>query len=114
MRTVALYEMLFGLLTAVGGVIGYVTADSIESLIAGLAAGLALLFTGFTMQKGSRTALYIALVISLILLGQFGRKFFFVDNTPFMPAGLMSILSIISLILIVLMLVQPQERKRIF
>lgn len=114
MRTVALYEMLFGLITVVGGVIGFVTADSMESLIAGGAAGLALLFTGFTMQKGSRTGMYIALVISLLLLGQFGRKFFFIDGTPFMPAGLMSIMSIISLILIVLVLVQPKERKRIF
>jgi uncharacterized membrane protein (UPF0136 family) len=113
MRTVALYEMLFGLLTMVGGVIGYVDAGSTVSLVAGLAAGLALLFSGFTMQKGSRTGLFIALIITVTLLGQFGVKFFF-DNAKFMPAGLMSILSIISLLLLLLLLVQPKERKRIF
>ncbi len=113
MRTVALYEMLFGLLTIIGGIIGYATAGSVISLVAGIAAGLALLFSGFTMQKGSRTGLYIALVVTLVLLGHFGRNFFFGD-AAFMPAGLMSVLGIISLLLLVLLLVQPKERKRIF
>ena len=113
MRTVALYEMLFGLLTLIGGIIGYVNAGSTVSLIAGGAAGIALIFSGLTMQKGSRKGLVIALVITLLLLGRFGMVFFFQDG-KFMPAGLISILSIISLLLLLLVLVQPKERKRIF
>ena len=114
MRSVALYEMLFALLTIVGGIIGFVTADSLVSLIAGGAAGLALLFAAFSMQKGSRTGMYIVLLITLLLLGNFGYKLFFVEGTKFMPAGLMTILSIISLLLLLLLFVQPKERKRIF
>lgn len=113
MRTVALYQMLFGLLTIVGGIIGFASAGSTVSLIAGVAAGIALLFSGLTIQKGSRRGLFIALGIAIILLFQFGVKFF-MENAPFMPAGLMSILSIISLLLIIIILVQPKERKRIF
>ena len=113
MRTVALYEMLFGLLTLAGGLIGYFTADSWESLVAGLVAGVVLIGAALKMQKGSRIGLYVALVATLLLLGNFGYKFFF-QGAEFMPAGLMSILSIISLLLLLLILVQPAERKRIF
>jgi len=115
MRTVALYEMLFGLLTIAGGVIGFVTADSTASLIAGVLCGIALLVSGLAMQRGSRPGLFAALVISVALLVNFGRGYIAGDTTPaFMPAGLMSILAIISLLLLLLLLVQPKERKRIF
>lgn len=113
MRTVALYEMLFGILTLVGGIYGYAAASSTISLITGVAAGLILITAGFTMQKGSRRGLFGCLVVTLILMAFFGRQFFFTDGA-FMPAGLMSILSIISLLLLVLLLLQPTERKRIF
>ena len=114
MRTVALYEMLFGLLTLVGGVIGYVSAGSVVSIVAGVVAGMILILAALKLQKGARSGLYTCLIVTLLLLGQFGRNFFFTDNAKFMPAGMMSILSIISLILLLILLVQPKERKRIF
>lgn len=97
----------------VGGIIGFATANSMVSLIAGLAAGLILVFGALKMQKGGRVGLYVCLVVTLALLVQFGMKFF-LGNATFMPAGLMSILSILSLLLLILLLVQPAERKRIF
>jgi len=114
MRTVALYEMLFGVLTLVGGIMGYVSAGSIISLSAGIVAGLIIIMSALSMQKGSRSAVWVEMIVSIALLAQFGRKFFFEEGTAFMPAGLMSILSIISLLLLVIILVQPKERKRIF
>jgi uncharacterized membrane protein (UPF0136 family) len=113
MRTVALYEMLFGIITLVGGIIGFVTADSIISLIAGLAAGLILVGAALKMQKGSRVGLYVCLIVSLALLVQFGMKFF-TPEFKWMPAGVMAILSILSLLLLIILLLQPAERKRIF
>jgi uncharacterized membrane protein (UPF0136 family) len=113
MRTVALYEMLFGVMTVVGGIIGFAVAASVVSLIAGLVAGIILVGAALKMQKGSRTGLYVCLVVSILLLARFAMVFF----TPagdFFPAGLMSILSFISLLLLVLLLLQPAERKRIF
>lgn len=113
MRTVALYEMLFGIVTLVGGIIGFTSAGSVVSLAAGGVAGIILVLGALSMQKGSRRGLYTCLIVTLALLAQFGYKFFFA-SAPFMPAGLMAILSIISLLLLVLILLQPAERKRIF
>jgi uncharacterized membrane protein (UPF0136 family) len=114
MRTAALYEMLFGLLTLVGGIIGFTSAGSWISLASGGVAGIILIVAAFSMQKGSRTGLYVTLVVTLALLGNFGYKFFLDPTARFMPAGLMSILSGISLIVLLIVLVQPKERKRIF
>lgn len=113
MRSVALYEMLFALLTIVGGIIGFVAAESYVSLVAGAIAGLILFFAALSMQKGSRRAMFIILFVTLVLLGYFGYSFF-AGPGKFMPAGLMSILSFISLILLLILFVQPKERKRIF
>jgi uncharacterized membrane protein (UPF0136 family) len=113
MRTVALYEMLFGMLTMAGGVIGYFTAGSWISLVTGLIAGMILVGAALKMQKGGRSGLYTDLVMTLLLLGWFGYQIV-AGTGRFMPAGLMSILSIISLLLLIIILVQPAERKRIF
>lgn len=113
MRPVALYEMLFGLFTLAGGIIGFATAGSVVSLAAGSLTGLVLIFAGLAMQKGSRKGLYVALAVSLLLAGYFGYNFF-VRSAAFMPAGIVSIMGLLSLVFLVLLLVQPKERKRIF
>ena len=113
MRTVALYQMLFGLVTLVGGIIGYVQADSMVSLIAGGVAGIILIFIGLRLQKGWRPGLYVALVVALALIIHFGRTYL-TEGGSFMPAGLMSILALLSILFIVVVLVQPKERKREF
>jgi uncharacterized membrane protein (UPF0136 family) len=113
MRTVALYEMLFGMLTLTGGVIGYVQVGSVYSLVAGLVAGVILVLAALKMQKGARSGMYVCLVVTILLLAKFARDFFFLD-ARFMPAGLMTILGILSLLLILILFVQPAERKRIF
>lgn len=112
MRTVALYQMIFGLITLVGGIIGFVAGSSV-SLIAGGIAGFILIFTGLRLQKGWRPGLYVALIVALVLAGNFGRSYF-VGEGKFMPGGLMIILSAISVLLVILVLVQPKERKREF
>lgn len=113
MRSVALYEMLFGLLTIAGGIVGFAVAGSAISLAAGIVAGLLLLGAGLTMQKGSRRGMAVALVVTVALLGYFGYALL-ATGAAFMPAGLMTILSAVSLVLLGIVLVQPTERKRIF
>ena len=114
MRTVALYEMLYGVVSMVGGILGYTMASSVESLIAGLISGMLLVLAALQMQKGSRNGLYVTLVVTVMLLGYFGWKFFLSDTGRFIPTGLMAVLSIVSLLLLLLLLVQPAERKRIY
>jgi uncharacterized membrane protein (UPF0136 family) len=113
MRTVALYEMLFGVITVVGGIIGIAAADSWISLVTGLVAGIVLFAGALKMQKSSRAGLYICLIITAALLTFFGMRYFSAGGTIY-PDMVMSILGLISLLLLMLLLVQPAERKRIF
>ncbi len=112
MRTVALYEMLFGIITLVLGVLGWAMASSSISFITGAASGIILVFGGLQLQKGRRSALYVCLIVTLAILGYFG--WLMVTAPAVYPAGVMALLSLISLVLIALMLVQPAERKRIY
>lgn len=113
MRTVALFQLLFGLVTLIGGILDYVASDSLVSLIAGPIAGLVLISAGLRIQKGWRPGLYVALIMALTLIGYFGRSYFY-DESTFFPAGLIAIMGIISLLLVVLIMLQPRERTRDF
>lgn len=112
MRTIALYEMLFGILTIIGGIVGYSTTGLIEPLIAGIAAGVVLVGAALKMQKGARSGVFTALIVTLLLLGYAIMRL--LDDGTFMPGGVMVILAGLSLLLLLALLVQPKERKRIF
>jgi len=112
MRPVALYLLLYGLVTIVGGIVGFVTRDSLVSLIAGSLVGVILLYAGLRMQRGWRPSIWIALIGVAALLGQFAPKYF--GGAEFVWAGLMTVMGIVALLLLALLLVQPKERKREF
>ena len=112
MRTVALYEMLFGILTIIGGIVGYSVTSQWEPLAAGLLGGVILVAGALKMQKGARSGIYTTLAVSLLLLGYSIMRL--VDDGTFMPGGIMTILAAISTLLLLALLVQPKERKRIF
>jgi uncharacterized membrane protein (UPF0136 family) len=112
MRTIALYEMLFGILTIVGGIAGYSTTGLWEPLGAGLLSGVILIGGALKMQKGARSGIYTTLIVTVLLLGYAIMRI--VDDGTFMPGGLMVIFAGISLLLLIALLVQPKERRRIF
>lgn len=91
-----IYFIIFGALTIVGGVIGYVKAGSAPSIIAGSITGVLLLIAGFILPEHRVAGLLTALVVSLLLAGQFVPKF--IRTGKAMPAGMMSILSVIGII----------------
>jgi uncharacterized membrane protein (UPF0136 family) len=95
MYPVKLYFIIFGALTIIGGVIGYVRAGSLPSVIAGSITGVLLLIAGSLLPQHRAVGLTTALIISLVLAAQFVPKFF--RTGRMMPAGLMSILSVIGL-----------------
>jgi uncharacterized membrane protein (UPF0136 family) len=66
---------LYGLVALIGGVIGFVSAGSLASLIAGGLSGLVLLASSALAFRGSRVALIVALVVSLALVGRFASTF---------------------------------------
>jgi len=91
-----IYFIIFGILTIAGGIVGYVKAGSMASIIAGSISGVLLLLAAWLMPEHQAAGLIIALVVSLLLAGQFIPKFF--RTFKVMPAGLMSVLSAIGVI----------------
>jgi uncharacterized membrane protein (UPF0136 family) len=97
MEAAKIYFIVFGFLTIAGGVLGYVKAGSTVSIIAGAIAGLLLLAAAFLLPGHHAAGLLIALIVSLLLAGQFIPKF--MRTGKMMPAGLMSALSVIGIIM---------------
>lgn len=62
---------LYGLIALTGGVIGFVKAGSLASLIAGGISGLILIACAVFVPRKPKAALIVALVVSLALLGRF-------------------------------------------
>ena len=90
------YFIIFGMLTIAGGIIGFVKAGSTPSLIAGSVAGILLLVAAFLLPAHQLAGLILALVVSVLLAGQFLPKF--IRTGKVMPAGVMSILSVIGIV----------------
>ena len=86
----------FGILTIAGGVVGYVKAGSLPSIIAGSITGVLLLVAAFLLPEHRAVGLATAFIVSLLLAAQFVPKF--VRTGRVMPAGMMSVLSVIVII----------------
>lgn len=98
-----IYYFIFGALTIVGGVMGYVKAQSQASLIAGGISGLLLIGAGALMATKTQPGLILGLLVSLALGGHFGRVY--AAKGGFMPAGLMLVLSVIGIAMTIAALV---------
>ena len=103
---VAWLVLVYGILVAAGGVMGYVKANSTASLIAGGISGIALVGSAIAMLRGANTAgWWIALIVALLLLGRFGKAALS-GGFKMMPGGMVIILSLI--VLAVLFTNRPQ------
>jgi len=96
MEAAKIYFIVFGVLTIAGGVVGYVKADSVASIIAGSITGILLLVAAFLLPEHRAIGLATAFIISLLLAAQFAPKFLRTGRV--MPAGMMSILSVIGVV----------------
>jgi len=96
MEGAKIYFLVFGVLTIAGGVVGYVKAGSVASIIAGSITGVLLLVAAFLLPEHRAIGLATAFIISLLLAAQFAPKF--IRTGRVMPAGMMSVLSVIGVI----------------
>lgn len=88
--------LIYAVLIAVGGVMGYVKAGSMASLISGVIAGLVLAGSAVAMMKGSYQAgWWVALAATILLLARFGMAA--LKEFKMMPGGLVIITSLIVL-----------------
>ena len=94
--------LVYGILVAAGGVMGYVKANSMASLISGVIAGLALVGSAVAMMKDAySTGWWISLIVALLLLGRFGSVALS-KGFKLMPGGMVIILSLIVIVALLL------------
>src|SRR5258706_16206999 len=98
MQNTAMIVIVYGALVLVGGVMGYVKAKSLPSLISGLAFGLALLVCGLGLWQGAKMSAVVALGLAAALLAMMGVRF--AKSKKFMPAGLIESLSLIVVVIL--------------
>ena len=96
MEAAKFYFIVFGILTIAGGIVGYVKAGSVASIIAGSITGVLLLVAAFLLPEHRAIGLATAFIISLLLVAQFAPKF--IRTGRIMPAGMMSILSVLGIV----------------
>ena len=92
----AITTLIYGLLSIVGGILGYQKAGSQVSLLSGLISGLLLLIGAFFLLNGVLSGLLLSGLVSLLLVIVFIVRL--VKTRKFMPAGLMVALGLINLI----------------
>jgi uncharacterized membrane protein (UPF0136 family) len=91
-----IYFIVFGVLTIVGGIMGYAKAGSVASIIAGLITGILLLVAAFLLPEHFAAGLITAFIVSIFLALYFIPKL--LQTGRVMPAGIMSLLSVIGII----------------
>ncbi|MGD1942510.1 MAG: TMEM14 family protein [Leptolyngbyaceae cyanobacterium] len=98
MSAAAIMSFVYGVLSIVGGVIGYQQAGSKPSLIAGVITGLLLLVAGFGLVQAQVWGLWLAIAVTLLLVVVFIVRL--IKTRKFFPAGLMVAVGIGTLIVL--------------
>jgi len=102
-EAVKVYYLVFAILTIFGGIMGYVKARSIASIVAGGVSGVILIAASLLLPEHPLKAEVPALCVSVLLAGKFVPDF--VHKKAFVPGGLMAVLSLASVVLTILALV---------
>ena len=68
----AVVTAIYGLVSLIGGIIGYAKASSIPSLIAGGLCGIVLLACAAAVTRAPFWSFVVSLIIALALVGRFG------------------------------------------
>ncbi|MBD2385388.1 TMEM14 family protein [Cylindrospermum sp. FACHB-282] len=87
--------LVYGILAIVGGIIGYIQANSKVSLVSGSISGLLLIFAAYLQFQGQTWALILAALVTAILVIFFAFRL--AKTRKFMPGGLMIILGMLAL-----------------
>ena len=90
--------LIYAIMVAAGGAMGYVKAGSMASLIAGVVAGLALASGSALLMRGQyQTGWLLSLIVTLLMLARFGHAAW-AKGFKMMPGGMVIIVSLIVLV----------------
>jgi uncharacterized membrane protein (UPF0136 family) len=102
---------VYGALTIIGGVIGFVKGHSEASLLVGSLTGSVIILATWLRNTFPSMAFLVLLLVSGLLLAKFGPDF--IHHGKVMPAGLMAGLSISSIILLIGKIVMPSNPSKV-
>ena len=95
--------VIYAVLLAVGGVIGFTKAGSKPSLIAGLASAIGALLALVLSLQNRTLGMGLACLLAILLFVFFGYRYA-AKTRKFMPAGLLSVVSLVVLVISILAL----------
>ena len=98
MNTTVIVVTLYGLFSLAGGLIGYVKAGSMASIVAGGISGIILLLSAWGISKENKSSAYVALVVALLLGGRFIMTL--IKSFKVMPDLLMVVFSLVTLLMV--------------
>ena len=90
---IAIVLLVYGLITEVGGVMGYVKARSKASLLAGAVCGGLLMIAGVLMLAGMAWAFWLGFAMNMALIVIFGMRY--AETQAVMPTGVMLGISVV-------------------
>lgn len=96
MKWHSLAVLIYALLVIVGGVVGYLKAQSHISLIMGMSTGLLLLVSSYAILNGQAWGLQLAFSVTTFLIFVFGYRYYLTQG--FFPSGFMTLLSTVTLL----------------
>lgn len=99
MKTTTIVTYIYATLVLVGGIVGYVLAGSVASIMASSIFFVLLVVAGYGMNKGCNSAYNMSLVLTLLLTLFFGYRFF--ESYKLAPAGIMTLLSALTFIYLI-------------
>lgn len=108
MKFIAALIAIYGILVVLGGLVGYLKAESLPSLIMGSTSGALLFASGLGLYRSSILAFFTALSVSFILAGFFCFRYYVTHQM--MPAGTMAIISGVMVILLLTAKGRPRKK----
>ncbi len=99
-----LYFLIFGVVMIAGGVMGFVKARSVPSLVAGGLSGLIFLLSALAPAGGYSTWMIVDLIVCVLLAGRFVPALL---RRKFNPAAYVVPLAIIGVIVAIVLLMSP-------
>jgi uncharacterized membrane protein (UPF0136 family) len=98
--------LTYGILAMIGGIIGYIQANSQVSLFSGIISGVLLILAAYFQIQGQGWALILAVLVTGTLVIFFALRL--AKTRKFMPAGLMVILGVLALTFMVNQLINSR------
>lgn len=98
------YFLIFGVVMLFGGIMGYVKARSVPSLVAGGISGFLFILSALANARGWYTWMVVDLILSLLLAGRFFPSLL---QRKYNPAGYVVPLAIIGVIVAAVVLTAP-------